>query len=257
MINIENKIETNELLLSWSNAPWDTVLFNAPVFQIDEILVKGKNPDNDMAAFISNCVDIDAKLISARIHNSAIIESMLLEKYNFKFIEMVYKPIHKDLPSIQGIDSHCLDVQIVSVSDVNDVVEIADNIFVNERFYIDPRINDDISNIRFKNWIKSSVHHENQRLYTVKDGKELIAFFIVEIINNKCYWHLNAISNKNQGRGYGRRSWLAMIENAIQNGCDEVETCIVARNYKVLNLYASLGFKFQSPQMTFHWFQDE
>ena len=56
-----------------------------------------------------------------------------------------------------------------------------------------------------------------------------------------------------QGQGYGRRSWETMIAHARQQGSQRIQTCIVARNHRVLNLYARLGFHFPPPLTTFHW----
>jgi len=44
-----------------------------------------------------------------------------------------------------------------------------------------------------------------------------------------------------------------MLHQAREAGAQRVRTCIVARNHRVLNLYAGLGFRFPPPQMTFHW----
>jgi GNAT superfamily N-acetyltransferase len=101
---------------------------------------------------------------------------------------------------------------------------------------------------------KSSIGHPCQRLYVVREGHRLVSFFLTEMLpDGSCYWHLNAVAPDAQGQGYGRRAWLAMLDFAKVSGAKKVRTCIVARNHKVLNLYARLGFYFPPPLMTFHW----
>ena len=73
------------------------------------------------------------------------------------------------------------------------------------------------------------------------------------IMDGTCYWHLNAVATELQGKGYGRRAWSAMLQHAQANGARRVRTSIVARNHRVLNLYARLGFRFPPPLMTLHW----
>ena len=96
--------------------------------------------------------------------------------------------------------------------------------------------------------------HPSQRLHVIRDGSLLAAFFVTErLADGTCYWHLNAVTPDAQGKGYGRRAWLAMLHQAQGDGAQRVRTSIVARNHRVLNLYARLGFRFPPPLMTFHW----
>jgi RimJ/RimL family protein N-acetyltransferase len=44
-----------------------------------------------------------------------------------------------------------------------------------------------------------------------------------------------------------------MLHQARIAGAQRVYSSIVARNVKVLGLYARLGFQFAPPTMTFHW----
>ena len=86
------------------------------------------------------------------------------------------------------------------------------------------------------------------------DGATQVALFITETLpGDICYWHLTAIAPHLQGRGYGRRTWETMLEHARRHGARQVRTSIAARNHRVLNLYARLGFHFPPPLMTFHW----
>jgi RimJ/RimL family protein N-acetyltransferase len=71
-----------------------------------------------------------------------------------------------------------------------------------------------------------------------------------------CYWHLTAIAPAFQGRGYGKRVWREMLHFHQREGMKQIATTIAARNTPVLNLYASLGFRFQPPEITLHWLRD-
>jgi RimJ/RimL family protein N-acetyltransferase len=138
--------------------------------------------------------------------------------------------------------------------DLPQLLEIARTAFQNERFKIDSRLNRSISDQRYQNWVSSCLRHPVQELYAIFDGDKPIAFFVTELMDDgTCYWHLNAITPSLQGQGYGRRVWMAMLNHAKKNGASRVQTSIVARNHRVLNLYARLGFYFPPPSMTFHW----
>jgi ribosomal protein S18 acetylase RimI-like enzyme len=138
------------------------------------------------------------------------------------------------------------------------LLDIARTSFQNERFKVDPRLDSSISDHRFCNWVSSSLHHPTQELYTLKDGTRIVAFFVNESLSDgTCYWHLNAVAPDAQGQGYGRRVWLSMLDQAVRADAKRVRSSIAARNHRVLNLYARLGFSFLPPSMTFHWVRSQ
>jgi RimJ/RimL family protein N-acetyltransferase len=181
-------------------------------------------------------------------------ESMLLEDAGFRFIEMLYQPALERPASIESRREAALGVRPATAADLPRVLEIAGSAFRNERFHIDPRLPGELSDRRYQNWARSSLAHETQRLFLVGDGELVVAFFVTETLpDGTVYWHLNAVASELQGQGYGRRAWAAMIQHAWASGAQRVRSSIVARNHRVLNLYASLGFRFPAPLMTLHW----
>jgi RimJ/RimL family protein N-acetyltransferase len=196
---------------------------------------------------------LGSRLVSCRLPHEKLRESMLLEDAGFRFIEMLYKP-DLDLAAVHAIESGGLRLRRATLSDLARVLQIAGNAFGNERFHMDPRLSTELANRRYQGWAQSSLSHPSQRLFVLFDGEELVAFFVTEELPDRTsYWHLNAVAPEHQGKGYGRRAWSAMIRHAKSNGSQRVGTSIVARNDRVLNLYARLGFRFPAPLMTFHW----
>ncbi len=243
--------------MSWSQSPWDTKVFGVPVLQITELNLLGSNPANDFSSFVTIRDSLNARIVSCRLPCTQILESIFLEKQSFRHIEMLYQPELSNIQNNLSLDNSGLNVSIAKASELAPILEIAQHAFENERFHIDPRINSTLADKRYCNWVKSSTTDENQQLYAIKDGTRLIAFFITEMMPNKvCYWHLNAIAPSLQGKGLGKRVWSAMLIHAKEQGANTVKTCIAARNHRVLNLYARLGFYFPPPLMTLHWVRD-
>ncbi len=246
-------MDTPNLLLTWSEAPWDSVIFGYPVLQIGQLEMRGTAADKEFTAFEVARDDMGAGLVSCRLAHDRLRESMLLEDHGFRFIEMAY---HPELDSLEmlALPDDTLTIAPAGLQDMADVLEIAGHAFHNERFHVDPRLNPALGDLRYCNWVKSSLDHPRQRLEVVRDGEHLVAFFVTEMKEDgTCYWHLNAVAPNAQGQGYGRRAWQAMLRKAREDGARRVQTCIVARNHRVLNLYARLGFRFAPPLMTFHW----
>ncbi len=240
--------------MAWSEAPWDSTVCGFPVVQITAIQVRGPDAGRDIQIFECERDRLSAGLVSCRLSHECLTESMLLEDHGFRFIEMLYQP-ELDLSNYcSDADVAQLDVSRASEDDLPALMDFARNSFHNERFKMDPRLDAGVSDQRYQNWVANSLHHHSQELYVIKDNVRPVAFFVTEMLNDgTCYWHLNAVAPDAQGQGYGRRAWLSMLTLASDKGARRVRTSIVARNHRVLNLYASFGFRFTPPLMTFHW----
>lgn len=254
MPTMSEQISAPTLSMAWSLAPWDEPVCGFPVMQITAMQVLGPNATADMRQFEQVRDAIGAGLVSCRLPHDHLKESMLLEDHGFRFIEMIYAP-ELDLKNFDaGSDLNLLPVRRASDEDLPTLLDIARTAFNNERFKMDPRLDPSISDQRFQNWVASSLCHTAQELYVISDGARIVAFFVTEQLNDgTCYWHLNAVAPEAQGKGYGRRVWLSMLDQAANSGAKRVRTSIAARNHRVLNLYARLGFTFLPPSMTFHW----
>ena len=251
---INGCVNTESLFLEWAGIPWDTASMGYPVIQINRLEVYGASADRDMVAFETARDQVRCKLVSCRLESNNLRESMFLEDHGFRFIEMLYKPEFANLQNQTNLHCSGLAATPACNDDMPAIMEITGNAFNNERFHVDPRLSPQLGNLRYCNWAKTSLTHSKQQLYVVREGNLLVAFFITEHFpDGTCYWHLNAVFPHLQGQGYGRRSWLTMLELARIQGMQRVRTSITARNYRVLNLYSSLGFRFPSPMMTFHW----
>lgn len=251
-------ISTPSLRMAWSRAPWDEVVCGFPVIQITALKIQGNDADHDMQVFEGERDRLGVGLVSCRLPHECMEESMLLEDREFRFIEMVYQP-ELDLRSFsKDGKSSILKIARAKEIDLPILLGIARTAFHNERFTMDPRLDPAISGQRYQNWVASSFHHPTQELFVIFDGEQQIGFFVTELLSDStCYWHLNAIAPDSQGNGWGRRAWVSMLNHAVTTGAQRVRTSIVARNQRVLNLYASLGFEFPPPSMTFHWTRQE
>lgn len=251
---MSEQLNTSSLRMTWSQAPWDEVVCGFPVLQITAMEVHGANAGGDMQIFERERDRLGAGLVSCRLPHECLTESMLLEDHGFRFIEMLYGP-ELDLSTF-NIDEHVAPLAVARAyeDDLPTLLDIARTSFHNERFKMDPRLDPNVSDQRYQNWVASSLRHPTQELYVIRDGARRIAFFVTELLNDgTCYWHLNAVAPDAQGQGYGRRVWLSMLNQASKSGARRVRTSIVARNHRVLNLYARLGWHFPPPSMTFHW----
>ena len=77
------------------------------------------------------------------------------------------------------------------------------------------------------------------------------------LTDSQIAWRLTAVAPEFQGKGLGKGIWNSVLALHRDSGIDSVVTTISSANVRVLNLYSSLGFKFEAPEMTFHWVRSE
>jgi RimJ/RimL family protein N-acetyltransferase len=250
-------IETCNLLLEASLVSWDTEIFSFPIGQINQIkILNSKKSIKGYSEFESWRDDNCYGLISCRISHDLIDESLFLEGKGFRFIETVLHPKLNALDEL-NITDQGLKVVLASKNDLINLRRIAESAFKNERFHIDPRIDSSLADIRYGRWVSTTIDHPLQFLFKILEKESIVALFIIEVkTDGDAYWHLTAVAPEYQGRGYGRRAWLTMLRYHQNCGHKAVSTTISARNISVLNLYSSLCFKFEPPDMTFHWIKE-
>lgn len=250
-------IESDSLILKSRIVPWDSEVFDANVAQIEECRVLGASVSrNQLSSFNDWMKDNAIVMASCRLTHEQLKEAYLLEMNDFRFIEMVLHPTITNLQNYKVFE-HGLSIEEVTNDNVLALSEVAASVFKFERFHVDPFVDDEVGNQRYKNWVENISSYKNQQLYKILLRDNVVAFFITEQTDDEVYWHLTAVDKKWQGRGIGLKTWMAMIEYHKVQGITKVLTTISARNTPVLNLYSKLQFQFLPPEMTFHWTKND
>jgi RimJ/RimL family protein N-acetyltransferase len=234
--------------------PWDREVFGFAVAQIQELqIIDSHGATAEYGRFRDWLDAAEVGIVNSRLPHDRLRESMFLEANGFRFVEMV---LHPTLANLQSLDipEDGLRITLAHESDLPELQSIAEHAFRHERFHVDPRLDPRLGDLRYRRWVATSLAHPTQRLLKITDEDRLVALFLVESRDDRsAYWHLTAVAPAWQGRGYGHRVWRSMLRHHQAEGCNGLTTTISARNVAVLNLYSKLGFRFQPPEMTFHW----
>lgn len=239
-------------------APWDSEPFGFPVGEITHIEVLAQESAAlEINTFWEWASRKDLGIISCRLPEHCLSQTMFLEAQGFRFIEMVLRPRFEN-PGAWPAPERLLMVQPASEADVPVMQAIVANAFSHERYHVDPRLNHQLADRRYCRWVENSFRHPSQRLIKILDGADIVGVFIIEErADGETYWHLTAIAPQFQGQGYGRLVWLTMLDYHLPRGGKRVTTTISARNIRVLNLYSRLNARFLPPKMTFHWVKEQ
>jgi RimJ/RimL family protein N-acetyltransferase len=250
-------LDNDTILLKSEISKYDTDIFGFNVAFISDLEVK-KNIylQEEYNFYNSWLVNNSIKIVSCRLESSKLQESFFLEKNDFRFIETVLHPVLMDLHNFPYQNSG-LDVLPANQNDIDEIKFIAENAFGFERYHTDPRFDNYLADKRYGVWVENSFKEDSSQvlLKVLNDKHAILAFFIVEQSDdNSIYWHLTAVNPKFQNMGLGYEIWSSVINYHKSLGSSSIHTTISARNFRVLNLYSKLNFRFKSPDNTFHLF---
>ena len=235
---------------------WDSVALNRRVFVINKLKIHNKiAARHELHELILKFEDSNISLVTCRLHHEAIFESMILEDLGFRFIEMVLHPFCSSISERKFAQDKKVVLAEANSLDIPKLSSIAESAFRHERFYYDYRLPKTTNDLRYKNWVIAADRDFDQKIIKLSVESEIVAFFIVEEDAKKkvAYWHLTAVDPTRHGKGLGEKCWHKMLSYHQALNFEKVETTIAARNTPVLNLYSKLNFRFQEPEMTFHW----
>jgi len=249
------RFKNRDVLIEAHETPWDTKVLGFPAGRITKF--HGRDIAGTKIAFKAlfswaslNGIDF----LSCRLNSFQLHESFALESGGFRFVETLLHP-YFDVDDGRGTVNGEIEIQEAGNHEVSFFSDMAAKSFTFERFHADFRVSDYAANQRDANWITNSRENDKLKLYKVQlYGGEIIGFFLVSYGEFRiANWELTAIFPEFQGRGYGRLTWNSFIALHRQEGMARITTSITARNSKVLSLYSSLGFRFSTPETTFHW----
>ncbi len=120
------------------------------------------------------------------------------------------------------------------------------------RYHRDPAISKAKADARYDQWMREL--YDEGRIYgLLYDGKP--AGFIGE---KDGVLVLHAMAAEMRGKGLAKALWTLVIQELFDQGRADLHSSVSAGNLPIVNLYASLGFRFRNPLDVYHaWFPPE
>lgn len=124
---------------------------------------------------------------------------------------------------------------------------IVQNSFSHGRFHRDFMLDRNLANTRYARWLEGLC--ESEQVFGLIYFDEVAGFF--GFSSNSILLH--ALSERFRGKGLAKYFWSYACQALFEQGYPELKSSISAANMAVLNLYASLGFKFRKPTDVYHY----
>ena len=210
--------------------PWDTAVFDMPCFEIDK-------PDEAALALAATTPG------HYTVRIEPLADKELLHRYGFYYADTLIEPsctpetfIAHPHPEV-GIDASPL---------LDDLLPLCDDSFVYGRFHRDFNLHPSQADRRYKQWLGQI--HQNQGVLALTFKGELAGF----IAHDGGDLLLHTVAEQFRGRGLAKHLWTAAIEHLFSQGEKDIYSSVSAANLAVLNLYASLGFRFSQVEDIYH-----
>lgn len=210
--------------------PWDEKIFALPTFEI-----------LDLSAESLAFAESNPGHYTLRQAAPAPLESLV--PHGFYYCDTLLQPAttaERFLP--QAHPGVAIDPQV----SLEAVLAICHGAFRHGRFHRDFNIDNALADLRYDQWL-TQLHGQGEVFGLLFEGV-LAGFFGVAA--NRIVLH--AIAEPFQGRGIAKFLWSAACARLFLAGHPEISSSVSAANVAVVNLYASLGFRFRNPQEIFH-----
>jgi ribosomal protein S18 acetylase RimI-like enzyme len=208
----------------------------------------------DKAAFGFDCFEIvgpDADLLKEALgtpgHYTVRVDPLAdkaaLQQYGFYYADTLIEPwctadrlmkfSHADTSFSTGVL-------------VDAIVGICRDAFLYGRFHRDFNIDRKKADDRYENWLQEL--HRDGKVYGLMFRQDVAGF--IAHAGGKLVLH--AMSRDYRGKGLAKFFWSAVCAHLFAQGHAEIQSSISFVNVAVINLYATLGFRFRSPVDIYH-----
>lgn len=222
-------MRNNEYLTPTS---WDKKVFGIDTYELKNIFPEVLERIKNMKGHFT--IKVDPLSCKKKLHESGFYYCDTLiepycEKKRFKYF------YHKS-------------VRLSYDLNIEDLIKIADKAFTYDRFHRDFNLDKKFADLRYNNWLRE--FYGLKKVIGLMYEDDLAGFWCV----NEGRIPLHALSVKYRGKALAKYFWSAGCRELFNKGFEEISSSISSSNLAVLNLYASLGFKFRNPLDIYHKF---
>jgi RimJ/RimL family protein N-acetyltransferase len=236
--------------------PWDAEVFGFPVAEFkpgDPGEIGARRPafSERLARWAGQR---QVELIGCRLSGSEAVLSALLDQCGFRFVEASLRaelaPLLPDrLPAAR------VAVRPAAPEDRAPLLEIAESAFDSGRYHADPRVPRALANARYRFWLDNALSRPGPgtRVFALGAAGHPTGFFHVEVGAEAADLRLSAVDPEGNSGIAGFALYAGVLRALASEGVRRVSARLTATNTAVVNLYASLGFRFADPEIVRHW----
>lgn len=215
---------------TFRKSPWDTAVFGIDAYEITEL--------SREALELAACTPGHYT-----VRMDPLAPKQLLQNNGFYYCDTLVEPHCSPLRFNAFIDGEAGLARDVGLEPL---LAICHGAFAHGRFHRDFNLPPALADQRYDRWL-AQLHAAGQVYGLIYRG-ELAGF----IAANGGSLVLHALSGALRGKGLAKYLWTPVCRDLFAQGYRELTSSVSAANLAVVNLYATLGFRFRNPVDIYH-----
>lgn len=232
--------------------PWDTEIFGFPVADLE--LGNTHSIAANLRTFLDQLVtwtsEYQVELVSCFIPANDAILRILFAKIGFVCVDTTLQATKTmDAPS------RSVPLDFAQADDLPELERIAETVFRFGRYHADGRFPRNLANHRYRIWVRNAFANlgPSSTIYVVRRSGRAVGFSHIEIENDNAHSMLTAVDPELQGSRIGKELLSMRNYDLARRKIHESYGRLSVRNSRMLNLYASFGYRFSLPLAIYHW----
>ena len=237
--------------------PWDEAIFGFPVadLRLSKAPLPETNPSEVLReALAAFCGQTRSELVSARTDGADTATQAMLIAAGFLPVDFSILAQIQPLKPV-SLPKHRFPMRPAEPEDHAAIFRIAESAFAFGRYHGDPRFPKFLANRRYMQWVRSALEGGNPDDHVLVLGrpKAVLGFMNVVIRDGNADLRLGAVDPGNEIGFAGFALYAEALRAVHTLGARSALAKIAAANTRVMNVCASLGCRFCSPETTLHW----
>jgi hypothetical protein len=237
--------------------PWDEAIFGFPV--ADLRLSEGPPPVTNMSEVLREaleafCEQTKSELVSAHTDGADTATQAMLIAAGFLPVDFSVLAQIQPL-KLESLPRRRFLMRPAEPEDHEAIFRIAESAFAFGRYHGDPRFPRFLANRRYVQWVRNALEGGNPDDHVLVLGRTnaVLGFMNVVIRDGNADLRLGAVDPGNEIGIAGFALYAEALRVVYTFGARSASAKIAAANTRVMNVCASLGCRFFSPETTLHW----
>ncbi|MBI4911091.1 MAG: hypothetical protein HY820_46210 [Acidobacteria bacterium] len=234
--------------------PWDEEVFGFPVADL-RMQEPGALPANEIPdlrrALEAYARESRAELISMRIPASHTDMLACFMQAGFYPVDLALEAASTGLRE-QLMLKPRFGLRLARPEDHADILRLAGSAFEFGRYHTDPRFPRELANRRYARWVENALGSTSadDRVFVMRSQDKCVGFYHAVLSDGVADLRLAAAS---PSAPVGLSLYCEALLALQQLGGRRYVTKVSAANMGVMNIYASIGFRFSKPEYALHW----
>lgn len=240
--------------------PWDTEIFGFAVgdYKVGNAAVVQANFEECRQALQAWARERKVRLVSCNLPGDAFPAMGLLQGLGFSNVDSRIRVTHFRLEQAD-LSRARIPVRPAEEEDYAEIERIAGTAFRFGRYHTDPHFPEKLANRRYQVWVRRALTEARpgEQVYVIGPPGQAQGFFHVVLEGGIADLRLGAVDPARASGLAGFNLYAGTLKALRNLGARQATAIISPANTRVMNLYASLGFRFSEPEAVYHWHAPE